>query len=142
MADTPDLDFERAATLMDVVQKVAAIAPAYMAISSLAMVELKEMNIEAQQYLDDLGKERLAKEQEAAARLNRQSLEEAVRTAPRAIPANAPQLRTPMPGEPVDPIIQHEANAEGGDMGGPQGAPIIRRTAAPDLNDASKQGSG
>lgn len=144
MAEYHNIDFANAATLMDVVQKVASVSPAYMALSGVAMMELKEMNEEAQAYLNELGAERLKAEQDAAAKLNAESQAQAEANQPRAIPAN--QLRSVTPGEPVPDDVKvaaGEANAEGGDMGPPQtSAPVLRRTAVPDLADASKQGSG
>lgn len=69
MAQKPNLpiDFERAANLMDVVQKVAVVAPTYMALSGVAMMELKEYNEAAQEYLNEIAQQRLEAEQEAAA---------------------------------------------------------------------------
>lgn len=61
------INFDRANTLLDVVQKVASIAPTYTALSSVAMMELKAMNDEAQKQLDDLGQKRLEAEQQAQA---------------------------------------------------------------------------
>lgn len=69
------INFERAANLMDVVQKVATVAPTYTALSSVAMMELKEYNEAAQAYLNELGQQRLEAEQEAAATLKAQSEE-------------------------------------------------------------------
>lgn len=71
MTDKPHLniDFARAAELMDVVQKVASVAPAYTALSGVAMAELKEYNETATKYLDDLGQRRLKEEQDAAAKI-------------------------------------------------------------------------
>lgn len=62
-----DIDFGRAANLMDVVQKVATVAPAYTALSGVAMMELKEYNETAQDYLNKIAQLRLAEEQDAAA---------------------------------------------------------------------------
>lgn len=116
MAEIPNIDFEHAATLMDVVQKVASVAPAYMAISSVAMAELKEMNEEAQAYLNQLGQERLQAEQEAAAELNRQNLEAAkeneraeAEIAKRTAASNAVKPITVMPGEPVPDVVREHA---------------------------------
>lgn len=69
MSEKPNLpiDFTRAATLMDVVQKVATVAPAYTALLGVAMGELKEYNDTAQEYLNELGRQRLKEEQEANA---------------------------------------------------------------------------
>lgn len=67
MPDHVDIDFERAAVLMDVVQKQATVVPRYMALSSVALAELNEMNDIAQHYLDDLAQERLKAEQDVAA---------------------------------------------------------------------------
>lgn len=85
MPDHLDINFERAANLLDVVQKVATIAPAYTALSSVAMGELKEYNETAQEYLNELGRERLMAEQEAAAELEQERLA----SEPKAIPAKA-----------------------------------------------------
>lgn len=83
MPDHLDIDFERAANLMDVVQKVASVAPAYTALSGVAMGELKKYNETAQEYLNELGKERLAAEQEAAAEAEQARLA----SEPKPIPA-------------------------------------------------------
>ena len=89
MTEKPNLpiDFERAANLMDVVQKVASVAPAYTAISSVAMMELKEYNEAAQAYLNELGKQRLEAEQEAAAELEAARVANESQPEPKAIPA-------------------------------------------------------
>lgn len=71
------IDFARAAVLMDVVQKVAGVAPAYSAISSAAMNELKEMNDVASEEHAELGRLRLKAEQEEAARLTQQAQDQA-----------------------------------------------------------------
>lgn len=144
MPEYHNIDFEHASALMDVVQKVASVSPAYMALSGVAMMELKEMNVVAQDYLNELGKERLKAEQDAAAKLNADAQAQAEADRPRTATAN--QLRSVTPGEPVTDdvkIVAGEANAEGGVMSQGSSAPVLRRTAvAPDLNDASKQGSG
>lgn len=64
-----NIDFGRAATLMDVVQKVASVVPAYTALSSAAMNELKEMQDVALEEQMELGRQRLKAEQEEAARI-------------------------------------------------------------------------
>lgn len=112
MTEKPNLpiDFERAAVFMDVVQKVAHVAPAYTALSGVAMGKLKEYNDVAQTYLNELGKQRLAEEQAAAARINEEVAKQAKENQPKAIPANALQLKSPMPGEPVDPAIEQETD--------------------------------
>lgn len=63
------IDFERVAMLLDVVQKVASVAPQYMAISSAAMNEVKEMQDVAAEEAAELGRQRLKAEQEEAARI-------------------------------------------------------------------------
>lgn len=75
------IDFERAAALMDVVQKVAGVAPSYSALSSAAMNELKEMNDIAAEEAAELGRQRLKAEQEEAAKLTAQMQDEADRQA-------------------------------------------------------------
>lgn len=75
MANDPhNIDFERVAMLLNVVQKQASVAPQYMAISAIAMSEIKEMNEEAQAHLNQLAKDRQEAEQEAAIELERQRL--------------------------------------------------------------------
>lgn len=91
MTEKPDLpiDFEHAANLMDVVQKVASVAPAYTALSGVAMMELKEYNEAAQAYLNELGRQRLEAEQEAHAAAERERLA----SEPKTIPAtDSPQF--------------------------------------------------
>lgn len=113
--DPHNIDLDRVAQLLDIVQKQASVAPQYMAISSIAMMEVKEINEEAQQYLNDLGQERLKAEQEAAAELNRRNqlaaeqherdnAEIAKRTA-----ASRTQPITVMPGEPVPNVVREQA---------------------------------
>lgn len=99
---------ERAGMLLDVVQKVASVAPAYTAISSIAMAELKEMNDDAQRHLDQLGRDRLKAEQEAAARVNEENriaMEKQAKIdaeiAERTAVSNVVRPITIMPGEPV-----------------------------------------
>lgn len=74
--DPHNIDFDRLAQLLDIVQKQASVAPQYTALGSLAMAEVKEINKEAQDYLNELGQERLREEQEATAELRRQSQED------------------------------------------------------------------
>lgn len=64
------INFEHAAMLLDVVQKVASVAPQYTALSSAAMNELKEMQDVAAQEQVELGRQRLKAEQEEAARID------------------------------------------------------------------------
>lgn len=103
-----DIDFTRAIELMDTVQKQASVAPQCMAIGSLAMMELKEMNEEAQESLNELGRQRLKAEQDAAAELNAKAQadaeEQARIDAERA--ATPPQIPSIMPGEPVPQKVQ------------------------------------
>lgn len=75
------IDFERAAALMDVVQKVANVVPTFTALSGAAMTELKEMNDVAQKEANELGARRLKEEQERAAVLNAKAQDEADRQA-------------------------------------------------------------
>lgn len=102
---------ERAGALLDVVQKIASVAPAYTAISSMAMMELKEMNEDAQRHLNDIAQQRMQAEQEAAAELNRknqEAMEEQTRSsaeiAERTRASNAIKPITVMPGEP-NPMV-------------------------------------
>lgn len=108
------INFERAATLMDVVQKVASVAPAYTALSGVAMGELKKMNEEAQEHLSELGRQRLKEEQVAAARLaenNRLAAEEqAAQDAKAQQLAQRPKPIAIMPGEPVPDAVRAKAD--------------------------------
>lgn len=132
-----DIDFDRVAKLLDAVQKQASVAPQYMAISSLAMMEIKEINEQAQEYLNDLGKERLRIEQEAAAELNRQNQEAADKQAKidREIAERTAASRvapiTVMPGEPVPNIVREQAGEIEPETDTPQfpddTAPVTRR---------------
>lgn len=130
---------ERAGTLMDIVQKVASVAPAYTALASIAMMELKEMNDAAQKEIDAIGAERLRKEQEAAAELNRQNQEAAKEQARidaerKAQQDTAPKPITVMPGEPVPDIVRQQAGEvepkdiePRADVVEPNDAPVTRR---------------
>lgn len=119
MADQMD----RAATLLDVVQKIASVAPAYTAISSIAMMELKGMNEDAQRHLNVIAQQRLRAEQEAAAELNRQNQEAADRqaeidreNAERTAASNAVKPIQVLPGQPnpmVDINKQRDLTPEG-----------------------------
>lgn len=114
MAEKPNLpiDFERAANLMDVVQKVASVTPTYTALSSVAMMELKEYNNAAQEYLTEIGKQRLAEEQAAAAELaehNRKAMEDQAKTEAEIRDRTAASRTAPptiMPGQPVPQQVQ------------------------------------
>lgn len=128
---------ERAAMLLDVVQKVASVAPAYTALSSIAMAELKEMNEDAQQHLNELGQQRLKAEQEAAAELNRRNQEAAdeqaridAEIAGRTI-ASRTQPITVMPGEPVPNAVSEQVTEAEPETDTPQfpddTAPVARR---------------
>lgn len=107
-----DIDFARAAELMDVVQKVATVAPAYTALSSVAMAELKEYNETAMKYLNDLGQQRLKEEQAAAAKIadhNPASLEKQAATDKEVADRTAASRLAPptiMPGQPVPQQVQ------------------------------------
>lgn len=68
-----EIDFDRAAVLLNVVEKVAGVVPQYMAISSAAMNELKEMQDIASEEHAELGRQRLQAEQEEAARLTQEA---------------------------------------------------------------------
>lgn len=111
--DPNNLDFDRIAQLLDIVQKQASVAPQYTALGSLAMMEIKEMNEEAQQYLNDLGQERLRAEQEAAAELNQrnqEAMEESARAnAEIAERTASTQKIIVMPGEPVPNAVREQA---------------------------------
>lgn len=102
---------DRASTLLDIVQKIASIAPTYTAISSIAMMELKEMNEDAQKHLNKIADQRLRNEQQAAAELNRKNQEAANRQAEidreiaeRTAASNAVQPIQVLPGEP-NPMV-------------------------------------
>lgn len=88
-----DIDFGRAANLMDVVQKVATVAPAYTALSGVAMMELKEYNETAQDYLNKIAQLRLAEEQDAAA----------AREQERLAAESKPKSSAPVTPNPLDP---------------------------------------
>lgn len=110
MADH-DIDFERAATLLDVVQKVSTVAPGYMALSGVAMAELKDMNKQGIDYLAELGQERLREEQAQAAKIDAQNQAYAEETAKADREIAKRQAATPkpiaiMPGEPVPARVQ------------------------------------
>lgn len=112
---TSKIDFERAGTLMDVVQKVASVSPSYMAISGAAMRELKEMNDTALEEQKELAAQRLKEENEAAARLNEQNRIAAEKQAKidqevaNRTQASRGQPLTVMPGEPVPAAVRREA---------------------------------
>lgn len=116
--DPHNIDFDRIAQLLDIVQKQASVAPQYTAIGSLAMMEIKEMNEEAQLHLSDLGQQRLKAEQEAAAELNRrnqkaaQEHEEANKRIAKRTAASRTQPITVMPGEPVPEVVTAEVDQE------------------------------
>lgn len=146
--DNPNIDFDYASKLLDVVQKVATVAPAYLALSSVAMMELKEMNEEANAFLKDLSQQRLKEEQDAAAKINAHNQASLQADAENNEKVRAPVVKpvTVMPGEPNEvPEIQQrleDTNAEGGVMGttaNTSSAPVIRRTAL-EANDPSKFG--
>lgn len=131
------IDFGRAAVLMDVVQKVAGVSPAYMALSGAAMNELKEMNDVAIAEQRELGQRRLREEQEAAAKINEHNRIEAEKQAKidaeiaeRTAASNAVKPITVVPGEPVPDVIR-EATGEADDPTPHEvedlGAPVQRR---------------
>lgn len=148
MTDFPDIDYAHASNLMDVVQKVAHVTPAYLALSSVAMMELKEMNEEANAFLKVVAQQQLKKDQDAAAKINEQNQAQAKADADNAQKIATPVVQpvTVVPGQPNEvPAIQQrreDTNAEGGDMGtnATPSAPVIRRTATPEANDPSKFG--
>lgn len=98
-----DIDFARAAALMDVVQKVASVVPSYTPLSSVALNELKEMNDRAAEIIAELGRERLRKEQEEAAKLteaNQKAADEEARIAAEQKARPVVKPINVMPGEP------------------------------------------
>lgn len=95
-----DIDFERAANLMDVVQKVATVAPQYTALSGVAMMELKEYNETAQDYLNKIAQLRLAEEQDATA------AREQERLAAESKPVKPFTPVTPDPLDPSEPVAR------------------------------------
>lgn len=118
MTDKPKIDFVRVSLLLDVVQKLSTVAPSKTALTGLAMEEIHQNQLDAMEYLRIVGEERIAKEQEAATRLNakRQAEREA------EVKANEAALRpkvtpkpafTVTPGEPVDPAIVQETDDPG-----------------------------
>lgn len=144
-----NIDFTRAAMLLDIVQKVATTAPGYMALSSAAMIELKKMNDTADAFHIELGKQRLADEQAEAAARTKAAQDQADADAA-AQGDLAPKLKPiqVVPGQPNE-LAEIKAREESvdsrsesaGDMT-TDTAPILRRTAIPDANDPSRQGSG
>lgn len=87
-------NIERASMLLDVVQKIASVVPAYTALSSVAMMELKEMNESAQQHINELGQKRLREEQEAAAELEQKRL------------ADEPEPKVFVPPPADEPVVR------------------------------------
>ncbi len=67
MAEYPDVDLVRAATLMDLIQKQATVTPRLTHLSALAHSELLEMDQAAQAWADEVAKEKEAEKAEAAA---------------------------------------------------------------------------
>lgn len=57
-----DIDFERAAVLMDVIHKVSTISPGNTNILGMAMDELRDIESEARSIREKVVKERKAKE--------------------------------------------------------------------------------
>lgn len=105
--DKPDIDYGRIATLLDVVQKIATIAPRHTYISGMAMDEINALNDEAKEWVVEEGKQKLAREQEAAARINADNAAENERLAPKVIPAKS--FETVAPGQPVSDRVKAEA---------------------------------
>lgn len=106
---TDDINFERVASLMGVVEKVTTVCPMNTAILAAAMAELKEVNEKLDERIKEAGKKRLRVEQERAAKINEQRLrdveDQARRDADqRAFDKTKATLKTHpynvMPGEP------------------------------------------
>lgn len=134
MATRPDIDFGRAAVLMDTVHKITTVAPRHTALLGMAMEELNEMQGRAAEYLHIKGQEDLAASRDAAAKLNAQNALEAekqereqaiIRDRTYKAQTQAGDLKpiTVMPGEP-NPIPEIEARQEAA----ADTAPIARRT--------------
>ncbi len=113
MTNVSKIDFARVQTLMDVVHQVTVVAPRCTAILAAAMDELNALNDIAQKEREEIGKQRLAAEQEAAARLNEETREreEKERMANEAKPKPVPPTPqfTVRPGEPVADEVTREA---------------------------------
>lgn len=105
--DKPDIDYGRIATLLDVVQKIATIAPKHTYISGMAMDEINALNDEAKEWVVEEGKRKLAEEQEAAARINADNAAQDAAQAPKAVPAKS--FETVAPGQPVSDRVKAEA---------------------------------
>lgn len=113
MTDKPNIDFTRVGILLDVVHKLSTVAPSKTALIGLAMEEIHQAQMDAEDYLKASAKEKLAVEQEAAARINAKNQAEASRNQPKAIPAETFKPVTVVPGEPVDPAVVQEADDPG-----------------------------
>jgi len=107
-----EIDFERAAVLLDVVAKCATVGPMYTSLSGMAGLELKEMNDAALENAKEIAAEREAKERDrleaeaaAAREANDMPAErggpriyppgsgtQETRDGARAIPANSPTI--------------------------------------------------
>lgn len=145
-----EFDFERAAALLDIVEKVSKVAPGYTAISAEAMAELRQLNqwlieeqakrkaVELRKQNEELAKR--AAEQETDRK--RQEAEDekrakanAVVQPPNIIPGQ-PVPGTPVPSQPIEQVtpsvpIEPTPNSppyQGLSDGAAEPVPVIERT--------------
>lgn len=108
------IDFERAALLMDMQQKVANVSPMNTGILAEANFELKEIEGAARENQRERAEEFRAKEAEAQAERDekqRAHQEELNRNAQDVKPVG-PRAQPVMPGEPVDRVPEDEVNTD------------------------------
>lgn len=95
------IDFERAAALMDIMQKVAAVSPMMMAISGEAGEELKAINEACKENARERAEEIRQKEQVVEQqRLQEVKAHDTENAKPRG-PIQPPDVQPYMPGQPV-----------------------------------------
>lgn len=96
-----EIDFERAAMLLDVMQKVANVGPMMMSISGEAGEELKAINEDCKENARERADEIRANEQVAEAqRLEAVKAHDEANAQPRG-PIQPPDTRVYVPGQPV-----------------------------------------
>lgn len=96
-----EIDFERAATLLDIMQKVANVGPMMTSIAGEAGEELKAINEDCRQNARERAEEIRANEQVAEAqRLEAVKAHDEANAQPRG-PIQPPDIQPYVPGQPV-----------------------------------------
>lgn len=98
-------DYERASTLLGIVEKVAGVAPGFVYLSNEAMTELREMNDYLGQVAKDRGEAQKAKDDAVRAENARVAKAQYDDEVAKASVAASVKANVPQPAEPTPPEL-------------------------------------